>query len=64
MFEQLDATRGAVDVDQVDWKKTTESTSLARSVGISRVMPSCPNQLRYSPAYNSDALFNLPFGIC
>ena len=37
MFEQLDGTRGAVDVDQVDWKKTTESTSLARSVGISRV---------------------------
>ena len=37
LFEQLDGTRGAVDVDQVDWKKTTESTSLARSVGIPRV---------------------------
>jgi hypothetical protein len=23
-------------------------------------LPGCPNQLRYSPAYNSDALFNLP----
>jgi len=34
MFEQLDGTRGAVDLNQVDWRKTTERTSLARSVGI------------------------------
>jgi hypothetical protein len=31
LFEQLDGTRGAVDVDQVDWRKTTENTSLVRS---------------------------------
>jgi hypothetical protein len=37
MFEELDGTRGAVDVDQVDWKKTTERTSLARSVGTSEI---------------------------
>src|SRR5215469_13910111 len=34
MFEQVDGTRGAVDLDQVDWRKTTEGTSLARSIGI------------------------------
>jgi hypothetical protein len=32
MFELLDGTIGAVDLDQVDWRKTTEKTSLARSV--------------------------------
>jgi hypothetical protein len=37
MFEELDGTRGAVDVDQVDWRKTTERTSLARSVGTSGI---------------------------
>jgi hypothetical protein len=37
MFEELDGTRGAVDVDQVDWRKATERTSLARSVGTSGI---------------------------
>src|SRR5262249_61985632 len=37
MFEQLDGTKGAVEVDQVDWKATTERTSLARSMGIARI---------------------------
>src|SRR6516225_4910973 len=37
MFEELDGARGAVDVDQVDWRKTTERTSLARSVGTSEI---------------------------
>ena len=33
MFEALDGTRGAVDVDQVDWRKTTGGTSLVRFGG-------------------------------
>lgn len=26
-FEQVDGTKGAVDLDQVDWRKTSEMTS-------------------------------------
>ena len=37
MFEALDGTRGAVDVDQVDWRRTTEGTSLVRFGGTPRI---------------------------
>jgi hypothetical protein len=30
-FEQVDGTKGAVDLDQVDWRKTSEMTSQLRS---------------------------------
>jgi len=33
-FEQLNGAKGAVDVNQVDWRKTTEMTSQVRSVDL------------------------------
>jgi len=33
-FEQLNGTKGAVDVNDVDWRKTTEMTSEVRSVDL------------------------------
>jgi hypothetical protein len=35
-FEQLDGTRGAVDLDQLDWRKTNEMNRI-RSVGIAEI---------------------------
>src|SRR5262252_245103 len=35
-FEQLDGTRGAVDLDQLDWRKTNEMNRI-RSVGIPEI---------------------------
>jgi hypothetical protein len=36
-FEQVDGTRGAVDLDQVDWRKTSELTSELRVKGVPEV---------------------------
>jgi len=33
-FEELNGTKGAVDVNDVDWRKTTEMTSEVRSVDL------------------------------
>ena len=33
-FQQLNGTKGAVDVNEVDWRKTTEMTSEVRSVDL------------------------------
>jgi hypothetical protein len=35
-FEQLDGTRGAVDLDQLDWRKTNEMNRI-RSVGVPEI---------------------------
>jgi hypothetical protein len=32
LFQQLDGTKGAIDVDQVDWRQTTEMAQAVRSV--------------------------------
>lgn len=34
MFRQLDGTKGAVDVSQIDWRKTWEMTEAARAAGV------------------------------
>ena len=33
-FQELNGTKGAVDVNEVDWRKTTEMTSEVRSVDL------------------------------
>jgi hypothetical protein len=36
-FEQVDGTKGAVDLDQVDWRKTSEMTSQVQSNGLPQI---------------------------
>jgi hypothetical protein len=36
-FEQVDSTRGAVDLNQVDWRKTIEMTSQLRAKGVPEI---------------------------
>lgn len=38
-FEQLDGTTGAVDISQVDWRKTTQMTAHLRTVDSQEVTP-------------------------
>jgi hypothetical protein len=36
-FEQVDGTKGAVDLNQVDWRKTIEMTSQLRAKGVPEI---------------------------
>ena len=36
-FKQVDGTKGAVDLDQVDWRKTSEMTSELRVKGVPEI---------------------------